>query len=289
MTTLRSAIVLVPGLFGFDELRLGRWRLLSYFPDIPDVLAGAGNRVLVARVSATPGIAARAAQLKEFIDTYLPCQPIHLIAHSMGGLDCRYLISRLGLAEQVHSLTTLGTPHRGTAFADWGIRHFARLLRPLLRHLGIPYQSFYDLTTERCHQFNDQVPDAPQVRYFSVAGQTRLNWRSPQMRLSQAIVAEAEGPNDGLVSVASAAWGEQVEVWNCDHYGLVNWPGWFLHVRRRWCHSFEYAAVTGRLHSAEVGPEERLKQPLQQNSSHAFFHASLTCTSLPRLAKASAS
>jgi len=40
----------------------------------------------------------------------------------MGGLDSRHAISlRLGLAERVLTLTTLGTPHRGTAFADWGV------------------------------------------------------------------------------------------------------------------------------------------------------------------------
>ena len=50
----------------------------------------------------------------------------------MGGLDARYLISRLGMADRVLSLTTLGTPHRGTSFADWGVSRLQRYLRPLL-------------------------------------------------------------------------------------------------------------------------------------------------------------
>jgi triacylglycerol lipase len=251
-TKLRSAIVLVPGLFGFDEMRVGRWILGRYFPEIPEILSAAGNQVLVARVFPTLGIAERAQQLKTFIDTYLPGQALHLIGHSMGGLDCRYLISRLGMADYVQSLTTVGAPHRGTVFADWCTRRLERLVRPLLQHLGIPYQAFYDLTTERCLQFNEEVPNAPQVRYFSVAGQAQASWRTPQLRMSQGIVTEVEGPNDGLVSVASAAWGEQLDVWDCDHYGLVNWPGSFLQTRRRWQHcSAEYATMTHRLKTAE--------------------------------------
>ena len=72
-------------------------------------------------LSPTGGVADRAQQLKDFIDRVSPAEPVHLFAHSMGGLDARYMISCLGMAQRVLTLTTLGTPHRGTAFADWGI------------------------------------------------------------------------------------------------------------------------------------------------------------------------
>ena len=42
---------------------------------------------------------------------------MHLIAHSMGGLDARHMIVREGMAERVASLTTVGTPHNGTPVA----------------------------------------------------------------------------------------------------------------------------------------------------------------------------
>ena len=45
------------------------------------------------------------------------------------------------------------------------------------------------------------------------------------------VVRRAEGPNDGVVSVASATWGEHTEVWPGDHLNLVNWPN--RHARRR--------------------------------------------------------
>jgi pimeloyl-ACP methyl ester carboxylesterase len=45
---------------------------------------------------------------------------IHVVGHSMGGLIARYYVQRLGGDSRVHTLVTLGTPHRGT--------HAARLL-----------------------------------------------------------------------------------------------------------------------------------------------------------------
>src|SRR5262249_31050239 len=138
---LRSPLVLVHGLFGFDKISLGNWTLVSYFSGIPQFLTAGGNRVLVPRLSPTAGGAERAAQLKAFLDREVPQDPVHLLAHSMGGLDCRYMISRLGMEDRVLTLTTLGTPHRGTPFADWSIRRLARLLKPVFCLLGIPTQA----------------------------------------------------------------------------------------------------------------------------------------------------
>src|SRR5262249_19892724 len=74
-----------------------------------------------------------------------------------------------------------------------------------------------------CRRLNEEVPDADGVRYFSVAGQHEGDWRSPEWLLPHRIVLDAEGPNDGVVSVASARWGESVDVWDGDHINLVNW------------------------------------------------------------------
>jgi triacylglycerol lipase len=218
---LGAPIVLVHGLLGITRVEVGKWRLASYFPGIPEMLRASGNRVLVPQLSLTAGVAERAAQLKDFLDREAPGEAIHLIAHSMGGLDSRYLISRLGLA-RVLTLTTIATPHRGTAFADWGVRRLERIVTPILDWFGIPQQAFHDLTTARCREFNEQVPDTANVRYFSVAGRHEGTWWSPEWVLPHQIVLEAEGPNDGVVSVASANYGEGIEVWQGDHLSLVN-------------------------------------------------------------------
>jgi triacylglycerol lipase len=227
---LRAPILLVHGLMGFNEVKLGPWTIARYFPGIPELLRQAGNRVLAPRVSATGGVAVRAAQLKAFLDREAPGEAVHILAHSMGGLDSRYLISRLRMAERVLSLTTIATPHRGTAFADWGLRRLGRLMRPLFDLFDLPFQAFEDVTTARCREFNAQVPDAPGVRYFAVAGRHEGDWIAPEWQLPFQIVSQAEGPNDGVVSVASASYGESTEVWEGDHLSLINWPD----RRARW-------------------------------------------------------
>lgn len=245
---LQAPIVLVHGLFGYDQLKMFGCTVARYFPDIPEMLTAAGNRVLVPRLSPTCGIADRAGQLKEFLDREAPGEPLHLIGHSMGGLDCRYLTSRLGFGPRVLTLTTIGTPHRGSAFADWGIGRLERLLKPLLEFFDVPHQAFYDLTTKSCVRFNDEVPDLPNVRYFAVAGRFDGNWLNPEWQLSYRIVHEAEGPNDGVVSLASATYGERIEVWTGDHLSLVNLRNPSVQAFGTWRDRIpEYAALIQRL------------------------------------------
>jgi triacylglycerol lipase len=220
---LRAPIVLVHGLLGFDRVRVGNYTIACYFPGIAEALRGAGNRVLVPTLSPTAGIAQRAQQLKDFLQKESPGEPVHLLAHSMGGLDARWMIANLGMEERVLTLTTLGTPHRGTAFADWGVTKFDRLLRPVLDFLSVPMQAFHDLTTSACRAFNEGAPDSAKVRYFSVAGQHDGSYLAPGWLLPYGVVLRAEGPNDGVVSQASANYGEHLEVWEGDHFSLVNW------------------------------------------------------------------
>jgi triacylglycerol lipase len=220
---LRAPIVLVHGLLGFDRLSLWGWTIVSYFARIPEFLSAAGNRVLVAQLSPTGAIKERARQLQMFLQRECPQEPVHLLAHSMGGLDSRYLISCLGMEQRVLTLTTLGTPHRGTTFADWGLSRFERLLRPVLERFDIPCEAIDDLTTTRCREFNQQVIDVPGVRYFSVAARHEQDWSSPHWQFSQPLVTTAEGPNDGIVSIASATYGESCEIWEGDHLSLINW------------------------------------------------------------------
>jgi triacylglycerol lipase len=190
--------------------------------------------------------------LKRFIERNVPRGPVHLIGHSMGGLDSRYMIARLGMADRVKSLTTVGTPHRGTAFADWGVGHFGPLVAPFFQMFGISYQAFHDLTTGACRRFNEDVPDAPGVRYFSVAGRCDGPLLGLEWKLPHAIVSRAEGANDGIVSVASAAWGEHSEVWEGDHLNLVNWPNRYALRRGTWATlAPDYGQILTRAAGAE--------------------------------------
>ncbi len=251
LPALRAPIVLVHGLGGFDTLFAARRPLKEYFPGIPQHLAAAGNRVFVAKVSPTAGVERRAADLRRYILRELPNEPVHLVGHSMGGLDARFLASRLGMERRVLSVTTVGTPHRGSSFADWGWERLARWAVPLLRWLGLSHQAFIDLRTDSCARFNDDVPDVPGVRYYSVAGVCEKPWLGPEWFLPWNIVTRAEGANDGVVSVASAAWGEHSDVWQADHLNLVNWPNRIARRRGVWAdRAPDYGRIVRRLAAA---------------------------------------
>lgn len=243
--------MLVHGLFGFDRIQVGTFTVANYFPGIVEHLQLAGNRVFVPCLSPTAGVEERARQLKDFLRRTCPYERVHIVAHSMGGLDARYMISRMGMAGNVATLTTLGTPHRGTAFADWGVSKVEWLVRPTLNLLNMPHDAFYDLTAVRCRQFNAATPDAPGVRYFSVAARYDGRCGRPEWILPHSIVHAAEGPNDGVVSLASARYGEDFEIWPGDHMTLVNWthPGGSeaetLDRWRRMLERLEPRAITG--------------------------------------------
>ncbi len=248
MPTLSRPIVFVHGLLGFDYLRLGRWRFACYWSNLPDAVRAAGNRVHVAKVAPLGGVAERATQLKAFLDEHCPDEPVHVVAHSMGGLDSRYMISRLGMGPRVRSLTTIATPHRGTPFADWGLRRLAPVFSIFLDMFGISRQAFEDLSVASCRRFNDEVLDAPDVRYFSVAGQFVSSWLTPAWQMSWHVINNEAGDNDGLVPVSSATYGQDTDHWQGDHVSLVNFPDLVAKATGRWRdRTTAYAGLLQRL------------------------------------------
>ena len=171
----------------------------------------------------------RARQLKAHILTQLraigkPNDKVIIIAHSMGGLDARYMIARLRMADRVAALITLSTPHRGSPYADWCMKNLGKRMGglKLIKLLHLDLQAIRDLTTEECAKFNDRTPDSPRVKYFSISGARPWHRMAPIFLHSQKIIADAEGPNDGMVSVQSATWGQHLETWPCDHLHMVN-------------------------------------------------------------------
>ncbi|WP_447978507.1 esterase/lipase family protein [Candidatus Nitrospira bockiana] len=66
-------------------------------------------------------------------------QGVHVIAHSMGGLDARWAIAMEGLAGRVASLTTIGTPHRGSSIARF-VAPWLPVLHPMGRGLERVYR-----------------------------------------------------------------------------------------------------------------------------------------------------
>jgi hypothetical protein len=70
--------------------------------------------------NSTGSIASRSHTLHQQLQDRIPGRGINFIAHSMGGLDCRYLISHIKPTQYAPlSLTTISTPHQGSPFMDW--------------------------------------------------------------------------------------------------------------------------------------------------------------------------
>ena len=222
-------VVLHHGLFGFGDFELGKLKVRYFAGGIDRAIGDRGHPVIISRVHPTGGIARRAAELKETILRQLKSidrekERVIIFAHSMGGLDARYMISKLGMDDRVQTLVTICTPHRGSPYANWCVEHIGQRLGgfQLMNMLEFDVQAISDLTIEKCSRFNDEVTNAPAVKYFSVAGSRPLHRVPAFLMHSFQVIHDAEGPNDGLVSVKSAQWGEHLGTWPADHMHAIN-------------------------------------------------------------------
>jgi triacylglycerol lipase len=220
---LDAPIVLAHGLFGFTRIGIGRLTVTAYFRGIPRAMADAGNRVLVTRVPPIAGTEKRARRLADQIERAFPDEPIHLIGHSMGGLDARRLLANAEWQRRVLSLTTIGTPHLGTPLADYAKLRVGRIYR-LMASLGIDPQGCLDITRRAARRFHRLNPSHTDIPTFSVAGDPSHETVCWPLQRTSAALWELEGPNDGLVSVESAlAFGTPLPLWPLDHFRQLDW------------------------------------------------------------------
>lgn len=214
-------ILMVHGVFFRD------YRYLNYWGRIPKELQrnGAvihyGNHQSAASVEECGReLASRIKQIVE--DT--GCGKVNIIAHSKGGLDCRYALSMMNISQYVASLTTINTPHRGCEFADYLLSKIskgkqemlAKTYNAALSKLGDSNPDFLesvnDLTAGACKKRNEKITDVPGVYYQSVGSKLNVasGGRFP-LNFSYQLVNYFDGPNDGLVGEASFSWGEHFQ------------------------------------------------------------------------------
>jgi triacylglycerol lipase len=239
-----NPIVLAHGLMGFDELRLLPYNLIpgvQYWRGITAAYRAHNIECITTTVSATGSIEDRAASLFHQIRTKCPGRAVNIVAHSMGGLDARYLISRLCPTPAdftVKSLTTVATPHRGSSAADMLFREIGPDLAPrlyrLLGRLKIDSGAFSQLTREYIGEhFNKVVPNSADVRYFSYGASATPHFLSV-FRISHDLMEIIEGANDGLVSVRSSRWGEyKGTLMGVTHLDLINWTNRIKYLASR--------------------------------------------------------
>lgn len=236
---LTYPVALVHGMGGFDELRIaiGEYKALGwhYFHGVSEWLRRhAVPEVLSPELPPTGSIRDRAEALKAALDQYFPGRKVHLIAHSMGGLDARDYISRLGGHERVLSLTTLGTPHHGSPLAETICQ---KMIDPiatagerfkwtgLLDRLNDRFAAHRDLTPESCEAFNAETPDCPDVTYYSYGGAPAPGEVQWPLRPFYEILKRRNGAddNDGLVPLESAKWTGWRGAVPADHLAFINW------------------------------------------------------------------
>lgn len=265
-----------------------------------------GHRVELATLPPWSAVQTRAAALLARVDAVRAetrAPKVNLICHSLGGLDCRYLVSPAGLvldadlgaarpAGVVASITTVATAHRGTRVADVmlglapdgdrqklvdaflsltgaGLGSASPDFEPKLR------QSLQAISTDDAARFAATIVDAEGVFYQSWAGYSRP-FGAASAEHDAAVVRECNAsvvehdymalplvpfadvvgkgagetavPNDGLVSVASARWGEFRGCVPADHMeqlGQRNLPD--ANVRTGFDVARFYAAVAADL------------------------------------------
>jgi triacylglycerol lipase len=239
----RHPIVLHHGMAG------GRSWILTY-AGIREALAADGHAVVQTQVPPFDSVEVRAGALAAAIDQALAATgatKVNLIAHAMGGLDARYLISRLGYGDRVASLTTMSTPHRGAALADVALELAPNdlILNAIALVVGASVSdvggdphlraALQAMAEETAGSFNAATPDDPRVFYQSWSGVSSLFGSASdrtralaacegkmsyipagtfdKLRIEFAPFTGIVGhggadPHDGMVTVASAKWGQ---------------------------------------------------------------------------------
>jgi triacylglycerol lipase len=209
---------------------------LHYFRNIRTHLMAHGFDVFHSRVGWAADVEVRANDLKLEVERVLKetkAAKVHIIAHSMGGLDSRHMLYKnreQGLHERIASVTSIGTPHLGSAVADYMTAEenleSALVKAAVQLGLGPGIAGLWNLTTEACAAFNKKVESWESncgVRFRTYAGAQK--WHKIFLPI-RPFSEKMNGPNDGLVPVESARWKDEYfvgPVLDADHLNFVGW------------------------------------------------------------------
>ncbi len=246
-TQTRYPIVLVHGLFGFDNIGP-----VEYWYGIPGALRSDGARVYVAQVSASNSTEVRGEQLLAQVKQILAATgaaKVNLIGHSHGGPTARYVASVR--PDLVASVTSVGGVNKGSKVADIliGIAPDGSLSNAVLASItnglsqlisflsgspNLPQNANaanVSLSTAGSLKFNAAHPEGIPttacgegayqvngVRYFSWSGAKPytnfLDIVDPALALTSLAFGSAK--NDGLVASCSSHLGHVIR----DDYGM---------------------------------------------------------------------
>lgn len=219
-------VLMVHGIFFRD------WQYFNYWGRIPATLISNGAQIFYGNQQSASSIERSAGELRDRILEVIRetgAEKVNIIAHSKGGLDSRYAVSRLGMDKYVASLTTINTPHEGCDMVDFLLQKFPQ---PVVDFITNKYNRIFtklgdnqpdfisgviDLSAEKAKEFNKETPDSPDVRYSSYMS-VMSSCRSAgfPLNISYLLINKLNGANDGLVYAESAKHGS---------FTLVKAPG----------------------------------------------------------------
>lgn len=216
-------IIMVHGIFFRD------WQVFNYWGRIPKALAKNDANISYASQQSANTIEASAKEIAVHIENIIKmtgAEKVNIIAHSKGGLDCRYAISKLGMDKYVASLTTINTPHCG---CEWVDKVLAKAPKSVAGFLDKRYNRLFtklgdssphfllgvhELTKSACEKFNREVPDMPGIKYTSIMSRmvSPMSAGFPLNIGYYLCRPECTNGNDGLVSYDSALYWEDSRV-----------------------------------------------------------------------------
>ncbi|MCO4773697.1 MAG: hypothetical protein KDA24_26940 [Deltaproteobacteria bacterium] len=242
----RYPVVLVHGMAGADAY-LGGYPY--WYQVMPDIEAD-GYLAFTPAVDALAPPETRAAQWSAIFDGLQADgmgRRFNLIGHSQGGIDSRYLATVRDEGPRIASITTVATPHYGSGLADVanGVIDLGPTVAGLVEEglsaltdaIGLGEAELLlateAMTRPAMEQFNLDVPDHPDVTYYSWSarscGITELGCRdamggeviAPYLIATYRALQLIDGDNDGIVPTQSAMWGEHLGTLGADHFDEV--------------------------------------------------------------------
>ncbi|MGF1561221.1 MAG: lipase family alpha/beta hydrolase [Geminicoccaceae bacterium] len=143
-----------------------------------------------------------------------------VVGHSMGGLDARYLAHALDPDRRIRMIVTLGTPHHGSALADYYLDNDG-MLAGFARY--IDHGALSELSLEAMRIFNASTPLRNDVRFRAIAASRPVAEQAMPIQPFGQLLEDLDGSNDGFVTPVSSAFGHEVAYVNADHMELVGW------------------------------------------------------------------
>ncbi|ABC35137.1 esterase/lipase family protein [Burkholderia thailandensis] len=201
-------IILVHGLTGTDKYA----NVVEYWYGIQEDLQAHGATVYVANLSgfqSDDGPNGRGEQLLAYVQQVLAAtgaSKVNLIGHSQGGLTSRYVAA---VAPQlVASVTTIGTPHRGSEFADFVQTVTAYDPTGLSSTVIAAFANVFGILTSSNHNTNQDALAALKT-----------------LTTSQAATYNQNYPSAGLGAPGSCQTGAPTETVGGNKHLLYSWAG----------------------------------------------------------------